>query len=59
MSHDAHASAAPAAPGAPGAPDDARTLDAQTPAVRDAGKILLIVLASIVAFAGIVQLFVL
>lgn len=37
---------------------DAPTPDEQTPAVRDARKLLIVVLASIVAFAAIVQLFV-
>lgn len=49
MSHDAHESAARG---------HAPTPDEQTPAVRDAGKVLWIVLAGIVAFAAIVQLFV-
>lgn len=50
MSQDAHDSAARG---------EAPLPDEHTPAVRDAGKVLRIVLAGIVAFAAIVQLFVL
>lgn len=51
MSHDAHHSA-PASPGR----DD--TPDAHTPAVKDARKILLILLGAIAVWSAIVHLFV-